>query len=91
MKKIIAIIAFALSTSACAHGQHRGHGHWVAPAVIGAVVGAVIAAPVYTPPRQVHVQPYYYPYPPQPQVTWRSVDVYIPECNCVRTVRVPTY
>lgn len=101
-KLLIAGIAVAMSTAAVAqprgdfghrggHSHHHSGGNWVAPLVIGGVIGAVIASQ----PREVYVQPapvYIPPRPVYPEYTprtmWRRVDVYIPECNCYRTIDV---
>lgn len=45
---------------------------------------------VYVPPVVVHVPPHvhHHPHVHAPRPMWRRVDVYIPECNCVRTIDV---
>lgn len=98
-KHIIAIIATSLvATSAFADG-YRGHGHhgmgWVAPLVGGVVLGTLIAPrvveaapPVYTQPAPVYVQPAPVYVQPGYQPMYKFVDVYIPECNCYRSVKV---
>jgi hypothetical protein len=98
MKKlmiVIAVMVMSISTSACASGphghRHHGHNNWVAPLIIGGVVGAIIARPppqmvypqgavIYTPP--VYQSPYLH------RPMYKAVDVYIPECNCTRTIHV---
>jgi hypothetical protein len=65
MKKLIAILLLAATSSAFAHGPHgywRPHGGggwgWVAPVVIGGAIGYELARPpVVVQPQPVIVQP----------------------------------
>ena len=101
--KTLTITLVVLSFSACAHaggdghhgryrgnhhGGHHGHNNWVVPLIVGGVVGSIItnqrrpvevyeSAPVYVPNG---------PYTHRPM--YKAVDIYIPECNCYRTVHV---
>lgn len=98
MKKIIVAVSLALaSATAAAHQPHHHHGHnaanWIVPLAVGAVIGGVVGynAPVYSAPVPVYAPPVYqYPRPVMqaPNAIYNSVDVYIPECNCYRTVQV---
>lgn len=80
MKKLVALLLFALVGSAWAGGNHynhynRHHHHrhynWVAPAVIGGVVTYALTRPQYVapppPPVYYQTQPYYTQ--PAPQCT----------------------
>lgn len=100
MRKITALVLAATmaiaSTGAMAqHHGHHGHGgsNWVAPLIIGGVIGAVITSnrPTYTQPVVIYQDPPVV-YQQQPVYNYRPmykmVDVYIPECNCTRTVQV---
>ena len=96
--KLIAVAAIAASvaTPALAWGERE-------QGALAGIVGTLILqnamrnaqpyptpypAPVYVPPPVVHVPaPVYIPQP-QYRPMWRRVDVYIPECNCVRTIDV---
>lgn len=89
------IIAAAIAGSAAAHAQHQhqSNHNWVAPLIIGGAIGAVIANQsrptyIYTPPPPV----VYYPNMPYNGYIYRPmykmVDIYIPECNCYRSVPV---
>jgi len=95
MKKILAIVLLALSTTSMAHGYgyHGGYyynnNQWVGPVVAGAVIGSLAARAYYAPPP-VYVQ--------QPQVIYIQQSIppgYIQQqildanCNCYRTVLVP--
>ena len=102
MKKIIAILLLAASSSAFAwhNGYYYGgyRNNWVAPFVVGAGVGYLATRPYYAPP------PAYY-YPPavvyvQPPVTYvqqanpapsgyHQESILDSNCNCYRTVLVP--
>lgn len=61
MKKIMAIVLFATSTSVFGHGprtnqhyyHHNNHNRWVAPLIVGGVVGYALS--------QQQPQVYYYP------------------------------
>lgn len=93
MRKLLVagLVAASVATSAQAHGPS---GNWVAPLIIGGVIGAVIANQPRTP--YIHVPPpppvVYYPGVVYPDYTYRPmyrmVDVFIPECNCYRSVPV---
>lgn len=95
MRKLIAAVLLTIATIVPAHAQHHHHhggGNWVAPLVLGGIVGAVIAnqnRPVYVPPPPPVI---YYPGQVYPDYTYRPmykmVDIYIPECNCYRSVPV---
>lgn len=88
MKKLISIIAIAVSTTACAgpyghHGPHGGWGTWVAPLAIGGLIGYGISQR----PVQVIPQPgiiYQTPIPMNPpmQPVYQEVLVYQSDCNC---------
>lgn len=99
MRKILttAILAAAIASPAFAWGD-REQG-----ALTGFVIGTIIgqqhqrpAYPVYTPPPVYTPAPVYLPPPvvytyPQHVPTFRQrVDVFIPECNCYRTIEVIT-
>jgi hypothetical protein len=85
MKKLVAVLLFAISTGAFANGYHHGHGYyrnnWVAPALIGGVIGYGLARPYYyspPPPPVVYTAPpppvyYTQPYPAPQQVCTRYV------------------
>lgn len=89
-----ALVALTLAATAVVAQANPHHRHDTAVALgIGVIVGAIVAnqhrevvytpAPVYTPPV-VHVPVYSHPLPPM----YRAMDVYFPECGCVRTVTV---
>lgn len=97
MKKIIAILLLAMSTSTFAHGYYRSYGYhndWVAPAIIGGVVGYSLARPYYVQPT--YVQPVYvqqqpnvvYVQQPAP-LNYHQESILDANCNCYRTVWVP--
>ena len=101
MRKFIvaAVLAAAVAVPAHAdgHGGHRGGGYgggWVAPLIIGGIAGAVLAQPryYYPPPVVYTTPPPYNPSVVYPDYTYRPmykmVDVYVPECNCYRSVQV---
>ena len=97
MKKLLIVLLLLAATSVQAHG-YRG-GYWVAPAIIGGAIGYSMARPYYYPPA-----PYYYlpqpiviqQQPPYMQQPYPAVTGYHQEtitdanCNCLRTVLVPT-
>lgn len=91
---IVGLATVLMSTAAIAqHGHHGQHGgsNWVAPLIIGGVVGAVIAnnRPTYIQPPVVYQQVPVYTYPSYTyQPMYKMVDVYIPECNCTRSIQV---
>mgnify|MGYP006943759569 CR=1 FL=1 len=93
MKKFLIAISLMVLTSTAIAGHrgyhsHRHHGGHVAAGVItGMIIGNMIAQPRY---QYVPAPTYYQPYTPvyEPLPMYRSVDVYIPECDCYRTVRV---
>ena len=102
MRKMIAavVLCVAASPAFAQHGRHHQHDHhrgygWVGPAVIGTVIGGVLIASQrgYSPPAPVYYPPAYYPpvqyqQYQQPRPMIRRVDVYIPECDCTRTIEV---
>ena len=65
MKKVLAVLLFAISASAFAHSPHHGYWrrgdsgwHWVAPALIGGIIGYEISRPpVVTQPPVIVQQP----------------------------------
>ena len=99
MRKMIAavVLCVAASPAFAQHGRHHQHHHhdhhrgygWVGPAVIGAAIGGVLIAAQrgYSQPAPVYYPPVQYQYQ-QPQTMFKRVDVYIPECNCTRTIEV---
>ena len=75
------------------HGGHGGGGNWIVPALIGgAVVGAIMAQPsqprVDPTPIVVAPPPPVYVYPQEYRPMYKFVDVYIPECNCYKSIKV---
>lgn len=101
MKKIIAVLLVAISTTACANG-YRHHGHhgngyrynynWVAPAVIGGAVVYGLTRPYYAPPPVYIQQPPVYiqqPTPAIPPYGYHYETLLDNGCNCYRTVLVP--
>ena len=97
MKKLLATAILAVCTAANAQHFHY-HRPDVGIAVgIGILTGVLIANSQREVVREVIVQPpVAYPIPSHPPVymppspiMYRAVDVFIPECNCVRTIMVP--
>lgn len=88
-KLITLLLAAAASTSAFAWGD-REQGALLG-ATLGYIVGQQNQPRPYTQPPAVYQQPPVY-VPATPYYTYRpmykAVDVYIPECNCTRTVMV---
>jgi hypothetical protein len=101
MKKILAIILLALSTTSMAHGYHGGHyynnNQWVGPAVAGVVIGGLAARAYYAPspvyvqqPQVVYVQPPVYYQQPNPAPSgYHQENILDANCNCYKTVLVP--
>ena len=94
MKYLVLVLAL-ISNSAFAWGD-REQG-----ALTGFVIGAIIgnkhqqpSNPVYLPPpppQPIYIPPpVVYTYPPQQQLFRQRIDIYIPECNCYRTIEVLT-
>lgn len=90
MKKIVAIIAVALSTTACAgphgHHHHGGGGAWFTPLIIGGAAGYLFSQSQNR-PVQIIPQPgiiYQTPIPTNPpmQPIYQEVMVYNPDCAC---------
>ena len=89
MKKLIAVVALALATSAYAdpyrHGYYHhsgGGGGWVAPLIIGGAMGYMIARP----PVVVQQPPVVVQQPPvvmqNPVPIFQEVLKYNPDCQC---------
>jgi len=98
VKKIIAAALLVFSTTAWSHGMYSGYrGYygtpWMAPALAGAIVGYSLAKPYYYPPAYyqppVIVQPPVYIQLPSP-VGYVQQQILDANCNCYRTVLVPT-
>ena len=78
MKKLVAVLLLALSSTAFANGYHNHHRHnhyrnnWVAPFIVGGAVTYVLTRPAYVAPPP---PPVYYtqPYPAPQQVCTRIV------------------
>lgn len=96
MKKLIAIIAIAASTTACAgphghgyrSGPHGGWGTWVAPLAIGGLIGygmsqrSASAQPVQIIPQNGIIYQSPIPSTPPMQPVYQEVMVYQADCNC---------
>lgn len=86
MKKLIAVLAVALSTTACAHGPHSHYGSgWFTPLIIGGAVGYVYSQSQK--PVQIMPQPgiiYQTPIQTVPpmQPVYQEVLVYNSDCAC---------
>jgi hypothetical protein len=90
MYKLVAVSLLAVASSSAFAWGDREQGA-LAGAVIGFIIGQnqprqyVHPAPVYQPPAHVPGIVYRdYTYRPM----YKAVDIYIPECNCTRTVMV---
>lgn len=85
MKKLIAILAVALSTTACAQHHHHGGaygGGWVAPLIIGGAIGYFINRPpviVQQPPMVVNPPPVVVQ---SPVPIYQEVLQYNIQCQC---------
>ena len=92
-KVILAVLTALFVIPAHADGHHHGGGNWVAPFVGGAVIGAIIAQPRYIQPPVVYNPPVYFTpgtvYPDYIyRPVYREVSIFVPECNCYRTITV---
>jgi hypothetical protein len=89
MKKLICIIALAISTTACAgphghrSGPHGGWGTWVAPLAIGGLIGyGMSQRPVQIIPQHGIIYQSPIPSTPPMQPVYQEVIVYQSDCNC---------
>lgn len=95
MRKLIVATVLALTAI---HAQAWGDRE---QGIVAGIAGTLLlqrltqpqyAPPVYTHPPVVQTPPPYYPGTVYPSYThrpmYRMVDVYVPECNCYRTVQV---
>lgn len=100
MKRLLAILALAFTTTAFAHGpgryygpphhHHSRHWDWVVPAVVGGAIVYGMTRP--QPPQPVVVQPppvVYVPQglPPAP-VGYKYEQILDANCNCYRWVLI---
>ena len=89
-RMIVATLLAATAVAAQANphgGYHHPHGGvpWIVPLIVGVGVGYAVTRDVPPPPPQVIYVP---APPPQQRPMIKRVDVFIPECNCTRTIEV---
>lgn len=87
MKKLIAIAALTLSTTACAGPGHHHHGHsgWVAPLIMGGALGYFYSQsqrPVQIMPKYGTIYSSPLPTNPPMQPVYQEVIVYSHDCMC---------
>lgn len=70
------------------HTHRRSSNDWVGPLILGTIIGVAISQPAPA-PAPVIVTPPPVIVMPQAQPMYRHIDVFIPECNCIRTILVP--
>lgn len=98
MKNVIAAAVLSLAALPVNAGGNFDDSEMLAAGVLGAIIGGHIVRnrqpnvvytapqPVYTEYREYYPETRYYHEYRRPM--YRSVDVWIPECGCYRTIRV---
>jgi len=89
MKKLICILALAVSTAACAGPGHHGHKHgpgvWFTSLIVGGALGYVYSQsqrPVQVMPQYGTIYSQPIPMNPPMQPVYQEVIVYNSDCLC---------